>query len=145
MERSMSDCCTTSPKPAGRLTRHTCPRNGIQYRQVSELTIKHHIRNPWTWQPRAQGYFFCTDPECPVVYFGEDNSTIEESEVRSEIGAKTKSEEALICYCFGITIAKAKSDPSLKDYVAQETKLSQCACEARNPSGKCCLSDFPKT
>ena len=141
----MSDCCTTTPEATARPKRHTCPRNGVQYRQVSELTIKHHIERPWMWQSNNQGYFFCTDPKCPVVYFGEDGTTIEESEVRSHIGAKTQSEDALICYCFGITLAQAKSDPSLKDYVVRETKLSHCACEARNPSGKCCLSNFPKS
>jgi hypothetical protein len=141
----MSDCCPTPSATGNRPKRRACPRNGVQYRQVSAMTIRHHIKNSWKWQPVDQGYFFCKDPECPVVYFGEDDTTIEGSELRTEVGVKAKSEEALICYCFGISISQAKSDPNLRDYVVRETKLHQCACEARNPSGKCCLSDFPKT
>lgn len=141
----MSDCCNTSSKLSNPPKRQTCPRNGIEYRQVSALTIKHQIKRPWAWQSYDQSYFFCTDPNCSVVYFSEDDTIIEASELRSPIGVKTHSEEALICYCFGITVAQAQSDPSLKNYVVRETKLGQCACETRNPSGKCCLSSFPKT
>ena len=28
------------------------------------------------------------------------------------------------------------------EFVKRETKSKSCACETRNPSGRCCLSDF---
>ena len=31
-----------------------------------------------------------------------------------------------------------------KEFVMAQTKAQNCACEIRNPSGKCCLVDFPK-
>jgi hypothetical protein len=28
--------------------------------------------------------------------------------------------------------------------VIEQTRLHNCACDVRNPSGRCCLKDFPK-
>lgn len=140
----MSDCCSTSCNTESIPKKHTCPANGKQYGQVSSTTIKHHIKAPWLWHEKNQGYYFCSDPDCSVVYFGEDNSVIEKASLRTEVGVKEKTENALVCYCFGITKLEAKNNPHARQYVVEQTKKQQCACETRNPSGKCCLSDFPK-
>jgi len=87
--------------------------------------------------------FFCRDPDCEVVYFGEDNSVILKTELRTEVGIKDKSEQAMICYCFGVTHAAASRSPHIKAFVIEQTRNQLCACEIRNPSGKCCLKDFP--
>jgi hypothetical protein len=50
----------------------------------------------------------------------------------------------MLCYCFGVTKADARSDPGIKKFVMAQTKLGLCACEMRNPSGRCCLPDFPR-
>ncbi len=92
-----------------------------------------------------QGYYFCTDPECNVVYFGEDNSVIEKALLRTQVGIKEQSENAQVCYCFGVTRAEATKTPQAKAFVLHETKQHACACETHNPSGRCCLSEFPKT
>jgi len=31
---------------------------------------------------------------------------------------------------------------AIKAFVIQQTKEGLCACESRNPSGRCCLADF---
>jgi hypothetical protein len=140
----MSDCCSTSCNKESFPKKHTCPANGKEYGQVSTTTIKHHIKAPWSWQEKSQGYYFCSDPDCSVVYFGQDNSLIEKGSVRTEVGVKEKSEDTLVCYCFGVTKAEAKMNSFTRQFVIGETRQKQCACETRNPSGKCCLSDFPK-
>jgi len=140
----MSDCCSTSCSSNEVKKRHICPTNGFEYGQVPSLTIKHQIKSPWSLSLINQGYYFCTDPDCPVVYFGEDNSIIEKSDLRSEIGVKSNSEDALVCYCYGVTKSQANANPNIRNFVIEETKHHQCACEARNPSGKCCLAEFPK-
>ncbi len=38
-----------------------------------------------------QALFFCDDPECEVVYFGEDGSTILKSQLRTRVGVKEDS------------------------------------------------------
>jgi len=138
----MSDCCSTSceTKPH---RKHRCPVNGGEYSEVLTKTILHHIKMPWAWAEKKQRYYFCEDPNCDVVYFGEDDTVITKSEVRTPIGIKEISEDAPLCYCFGISKADFSSNPSLKDYVIQKTKNDLCSCEASNPSGRCCLKDFP--
>lgn len=140
----MSDCCSTSGKAAAFPKRHICPVNGKAYGLVSSTTIKHHVKAPWAWTEKNQGYYFCSDPDCAVVYFGQDNSVIEKAAVRTAVGIKEKSTDALVCYCYGVTKADAESNPQVRDFVIRETGRQQCACETRNPSGRCCLVDFPK-
>lgn len=139
----MSDCCST--RPTGCFPkRHTCPANGKAYALVPSSTIKHHIKAPWSWNEKNQGYYFCSDPDCEVVYFGQDDSVIEKSSLRSEVGTKETSENALVCYCYGVTRSEAKNNPYIRHFIVEETKQKNCACESKNPSGKCCLADFPK-
>jgi len=80
-----------------------------------------------------------------VVYFGRDNSRVTQSELRTEVGVKTQSEQSVICYCFGVTYGDVRIQPEIKDFVIDKTRKNSCACETRNPSGKCCLKDFPET
>jgi hypothetical protein len=140
----MSDCCSPSCESA-QPNRHPCPGNGIEYAAVSPRTIIHHLKNPWQWVERKQGYYYCEGTGCDVVYFGEDGSVIARSELRWDIGIKDASADALLCYCFGITRADALSNPLLKDYVIEKTKAGMCSCETSNPSGRCCLKDFPRS
>lgn len=141
----MSDCCSSSSCSSNsRPKKYRCPVNGKAYPAVSSTTIKHHIAKPWRWKQKDQVYYFCSDPECEVVYFGEDDSIIKKSGLRTSVGIKENSPEALICYCFGVTQHDAVNNPEIREFVLQETKDKNCACEIRNPSGKCCLKDFPK-
>jgi hypothetical protein len=56
-----------------------------------------------------------------------------------------------VCYCFDISMAdieaarKENDGDACRQFVIQQTKASTCDCETRNPSGKCCLGDFPKS
>ena len=137
----MSDCCSASETH----NKQRCPVNGLEYKVVSEKTIFHHIKEPWHWKGGSQNFYFCDDPECDVVYFGQDGSIIEKYEVRTPIGVKEVSGNALVCYCFGVTADEAILHPETKAFVIEKTKGHVCECEARNPSGKCCLKDFPKS
>ena len=96
------------------------------------------------WDNKDQRYFFCDDPNCDVVYFGEDKSVILKSQLRTKVGLKEATEDALLCYCFGVTKADGLSNPSIKNFVSAETKQGLCSCETSNPSGRCCLKDFPR-
>ena len=141
----MSDCCSNSCSNIETHDKHRCPVNGKEYKGVSEKTILHHINEPWKWDGKQQNYYFCDDPECDVVYFGQDDSVIKKSELRTIVGIKEKSDTFPICYCFGLTASQASTSPEAKAFVVQKTKEHVCECEARNPSGKCCLKDFPNT
>lgn len=142
---TMSSCCASSCSSGYRPAKHHCPVNGREYKEVSATTILHHINSPWAWSNAAQAYYFCDDPDCNVVYFGQDDSVIEKSGLRTPVGKKEKSPGALVCYCFGVTEHEAIENPEIRAFVQQKTKEHACACETRNPSGKCCLKDFPES
>lgn len=139
----MNDCCSPTAIAAPP-KKCKCPVNGIAYTEVSAQTILHHIKHPWQWATRSQGYYFCEDPDCDVVYFGEDGSILSKQDMRGSIGIKDASGDALICYCFAVSRADVLSDPALKEYVTQQTKDGLCSCKTSNPSGRCCLKDFPR-
>lgn len=143
-ERVMSECCFSTGGDCAHPKKQRCPVNGHEYSEVSVRTITHHIKNAWTWQPTRGRYFFCDDPVCEVVYFGDDGSTILKSQLRRQVGRKESSDEGLLCYCFGVTKRDFMSDPTTRDFVVAQTKAGQCSCDTSNPSGHCCLKDFPR-
>jgi hypothetical protein len=137
-----SSCEQTGTKSAPR--KLNCPVNGKAYLSVEPKTISHHLKQSWKWSAVEQGYYFCSDPECDVVYFAEDGGVIKTSELRTAVGVKEMKPDSLICYCYGVTLDDAKSDATIKEFVIQKTKVDECACDTRNPSGRCCLKNFPK-
>lgn len=143
----MNPCCPTESTPEfPRLA--TCPVNGRAYRQVGRRTVLHHVQKPWQAQLRDQDYYFCTDPDCDVVYFGADQSVIRRDAVRLSVGQKSTASDRTVCYCFDMTHAdilgaQTDSGNACKTFVVELTRQSVCDCEIRNPSGRCCLKDFP--
>lgn len=140
----MSDCCSSTKDTTQIPKRHICPKNGTQYHEVPYRTVLHHVKAPWDLSLTEQHYYFCDDPNCVVVYFGLDNTTITKSMLRTKVGIKETADDTLICYCFGVTKADAISNKRAKSFVVEQTKNAKCSCETSNPSGRCCLKDFPK-
>lgn len=140
----MSDCCSTLGCDSTHPKKHRCPANGQEYAEVSARTVAHHIWEPWAWTPTAERYFFCEDPACDVVYFGDDGSTLTKSQLRTRVGAKEKAIDSLLCYCFGVRNEDYQRNPAIKEYVVAQTKAGLCSCDTSNPSGRCCLKDFPR-
>ena len=101
----MTDCCAkpdhnrTPPKTA------TCPRNGRTYPTVELRTVLHHVQRPWTRSLEVQGYYFCDDADCDVVYFGEDQSLLIRGDLRGAVGQKSHGPDKTLCYCFDINAA----------------------------------------
>jgi len=140
----MSDCCSSSCDIGTPSKRHRCPVNSKEYKEVTIKTILHHIKEPWSWKEKQQPYYFCEDPDCDVVYFGQDNSVINTAALLTTVGIKEKNPSAMLCYCFSVSFSVAAENPEIKQFIADKTRSGVCACETRNPSGKCCLKDFPK-
>lgn len=134
-------CCRPENPSTPRTAR--CPRNGFPYAAVSRRTVLHHLKQSWRQKLSEQGYYFCTDPHCDVVYFGEDQQMLERSAIRGEVGQKSLQPQRTICYCFDLSWQDMLAHPGSKDFVVAQTKAASCACEVRNPSGRCCLKDFP--
>lgn len=141
----MSDCCQSTENKTTHPKKHCCPENGMECVEVSAKTISHHLKQPWKWKDAGIRYFFCPDPDCDAVYFGDDNSIISRSQLRTRVGVKEKSSDTPACYCFGVSKADAINDPGIREYVMAQTKNAQCSCDVSNPSGRCCLKDFPRS
>lgn len=139
----MSSCCSSSANKPKSVRRFACPSNNKEYVAVEVKTILQHIKSPWLQTLDEEKYYFCDDPDCDVVYFGLTGSVINKNELRTVVGVKEDSDDTAVCYCFGISKAQAIQDAELKTYVTQQTKEKMCACDIRNPSGRCCLKDFP--
>lgn len=135
----MSECCTVKDNKSSAPKDAVCPANGKRYKQVKLKTILHHVTHPWCRTFSQQAYYYCDDPECEVVYFGEDRSTINSDDMRID----SQTRKNTICYCFDVSSDDlADNREKCKAFVVEQTKHSTCDCEIRNPSGKCCLKDF---
>jgi len=139
----MTDCCPTKPSNKAKLVKQACFQCASKSLSVDIKTILHHIKEPWNQKLVGQ-YYYCSNPNCDVVYFTEQNEFIYKADVRTSIGIKESSADALICFCFGVNNATATTDEHAKNFVIKQTKISSCSCETSNPSGRCCLKDFPK-
>jgi hypothetical protein len=138
----MSDSCGSACSTGSAPRTHVCPVNGLYYKAVGVRTILHHIRAPWGWSGKSQAYYFCEDPDCDVIYFGEDSSVIKRSELRTVVGIKDPDPGALACYCFGVSRADVKRFPGIRGFIAEKTRAGMCSCETANPAGRCCLKDL---
>ncbi len=100
--------------------------------------------------PPRQAFWLCRDPECEVAYFGEDGTTLVVSDLLVEPGFKTKSDQGLLCYCFLVRRSDVEAELResgechIIEHITAEVKAGNCACEVRNPSGKCCLGEVQR-
>jgi hypothetical protein len=139
----VTECCDSKPSGCNPPKMACCPLNGKEYGSVGVKTILHHLAEPWSNRIKDQSYYYCTDANCDVVYFGQDQSVIRRSALRTKVGLKDASPERPVCYCFGVSYAAAKNNARTREFVMEMTKQSLCSCETSNPSGRCCLKDFP--
>jgi hypothetical protein len=85
------------------------------------------------------------------VYFGEDGTLLGTSDVRVIPSFKgSPGPNDLVCYCFLYSRQdiedelKAGGDTTIFERITAEVQAGNCACEVRNPLGKCCLGDVRK-
>lgn len=146
----MSDCCGNKENKNEGCEKNSlprkfnCPVNEKLYVEVDRKTILQHIKSPWKNPLHEDKYYFCDDPNCDIVYFGLNGTRINKTELRTIVGKKEADDDTLVCYCFGVSKSLAVQNPDIKAYVTRQTKEHNCACDIRNPSGRCCLKDFPK-
>ncbi len=142
----MSDCCSVNAKSDNAPVVMSCPVNGARSKQVDMLTVKSLVRQLPLGMPNTQ-YYFCATPGCDVVYFPLDPRAplFRRGDLIVRVGSKETADPIPVCYCFGFTrkdiqaeIAEA-GDSTIANRVSAEVKAGTCACEVKNPSGKCCL------
>lgn len=147
----MSDCCSVNVKPGVAPAAMPCPVNGWRSKQVDTLTIKSLVHKLPFAMPDTQ-YYFCDSPGCEVVYFGFDAEApwFRREDLTVRVGAKETDDLVPVCYCFGITRRdiwdeiRNTGKSTAAERITAEVAAGRCACELRNPSGKCCLGDITR-
>ena len=140
----MSVCSTSSCSIKPKTVKRECPVCQQLCLNVQKKTILQHVKQAWLCKLSDEQYFFCRTKDCEVVYFSNKDIVLNKNDIRTRIGIKEQDDNSLICYCFGVDKAVAATQESVKDFVVAQTKESSCTCETTNPSGRCCLKDFPK-
>ena len=148
----MSDCCSVNPKTGSAPAVMPCPVNGAHSKQVDALTVKSLVRQLPLGMPNDQ-YYFCEARDCDVVYFCFDPQApiFRREHLMVRVGAKETADPIPICYCFGFTRQdiweeiRSTRKSTVAERITTEVKAGHCACEVRNPSGKCCLGDVTRT
>lgn len=142
----MSDCCSIREKSAAAAVM-ACPANGARANQVNILTVRSLVRRLPLDMPATQ-YYFCKSRGCDVVYFASDPQApvFRRDDLLVRVGAE-ESEPIPVCYCFGFTRKDIENGIAevgrltVAERISAEVKRGNCACEVKNPSGKCCLGD----
>ena len=145
-KEDLMDCCNL-PEPASAGT-NRCRQCGAQGRKVHRETMENLLKPEARATIRDGAYFFDRTPDCDVVYFSnEEDSYFTKDALRVRVGIKESEPPTPICYCFGHTTESARKEilgtghSTVADRITAEVQAGNCACEIKNPSGTCCLSE----
>jgi hypothetical protein len=125
-----------------------CPVSSWNSKKVDLLTVRSLVRQlPLGMPPTA--YYFCDDPACYVVYFPSNPQAplFRRADLWVRVGVKEKDDPIPVCYCFGFTRndildeIRVTGRSTVAERITEEVKAGNCACEVKNPSGKCCLGE----
>lgn len=145
----MPACCSISAEERIAPRVMPCPVSGTRSKQVDMMTVKSLVRHLPFGMPPTQ-YYFCAAPGCDVVYFPLTPAapTFRGADLLVEVGVKKPEDPIPVCYCFGVTRedvwneVRRTGKSTAAERVTAEVKAGNCACEVKNPSGKCCLGDI---
>lgn len=133
-------CCSVAPADSGAAR---CPASGSEGKRVDRTTVAALAKGR---VPPRQEFRLCRDAKCEIVYYGSAGTVLTMSDLNVRPGFKEGS-EGLVCYCFLHTeadMARQLGETGKTDVfesIKQEIEAGNCACEVRNPSGKCCLGE----
>lgn len=146
----MPDCCSVSGGSEAPATM-PCPTNGARSKRVNMLTVRSLVRHLPLGMPKAQ-YYFCEVTECDVVYFASkpEAPIFKRADLLVRVGVKETENPVPVCYCFGFTREDIEQEvahigrSAIAQRITAEVKAGNCACEVKNPSGKCCLGNVTR-
>jgi hypothetical protein len=147
----MSDCCSGNARTGAAPAVLACPVNGARSKRVDALTVKSLVRKLPLGMPSTQ-YYFCDASDCEVVYFALDAEAprFHREDLVVRVGAKETADPIPVCYCFGFTRQdiwdeiRSTRKTTVAERITTEVEASRCACEVKNPTGKCCLGDVAR-
>ena len=119
-----------------------------QSRPVSRKTVLLMLKPELLERAMHGNYSFCSARDCSTVYFEvESGEQFTVNDLRIRVGLKVKGDPIPVCYCFGFDEKHIRDEieqtgnTSVPEKVSRLIREGLCACEARNPSGVCCLGE----
>jgi hypothetical protein len=140
----VSNCCTGNSLES---TVARCPQSGSNGSAVDLQTVKALLTETALGRLEPSDYRFCADARCDVVYFNAAASRFSTNDVRVPVLQKLPAGNRLLCYCFGESEATIQAEVDMTgrstavERIRQHIAAGRCACEIRNPKGRCCLGD----
>ncbi|MGH9389518.1 MAG: putative iron-sulfur cluster-binding metallochaperone [Vicinamibacteria bacterium] len=129
------DCCD----PGAPSTRALCRSCGAAGRNVEWITVKSLLTARALERADASEYRFCGSPGCDVVYFTE-RLAFRREDVRVPAFPKEPPGARVVCYCF--EIVEGGIDAETESRIRAHVSAGRCACEIKNPEGRCCLGNL---
>ncbi|WP_097160567.1 putative iron-sulfur cluster-binding metallochaperone [Bacillus oleivorans] len=139
----MEECCNELNEMNIKRNDH-CPSCKNKPKNVKLITLK-SLLVPASLETlnAKETYYFCSTPDCEVVYFDTSHKKYLVSEIK--VPVHQKDENAPICYCFDWTNEKINNylqkGLTPVDAIRENMKENRCGCEVNNPQGSCCLGN----
>ena len=121
----------------------SCPTNGKMGRRMDTQVVKAMLNLPLNVLRNVE-YRFCSDPDCPTVYYSVDGAqTFAEADLRERVYQKHPQDAGVyVCYCFQHRVGEiAAEGKRITAQINKGIENGQCACDIRNPQGSCCLGN----
>lgn len=155
------DCCAKEepaidsnckPDAPSEVAPERCRVCGEQGTPVSRKTVLLMLKPELLEQALAGIFRFCATHKCSIVYFEEHGPRVfTTDDLRVIVGVKANSDPIPVCYCFGFDERHFREEitqtgsTTIPDRISSLIREGLCACEARNPSGLCCLGEVNRT
>jgi len=134
--------CTIQPKGKKR-----CPICENVAKGVLPKTLNALLKDePKQRVDALEGFSLCKTSTCKVVYF-RGSEILTQEDLSVSVGFKDNAKVKNYCYCFGWTEDRIVEDIKINgksqaiEDIQSKMKAIGCACEVKNPSGKCCQAD----
>lgn len=121
-------------------------------RPISRKTVLLMLKPHLLYKAMAETYSFCPTRDCPIVYFEEHgNRVFTTDDLRVIVSCKASNDPIPLCYCFGFDESSLREEiaqtgsTTIPNRISSLIREGLCACEARNPSGVCCLGEVNRT
>jgi CopZ-like zinc binding protein len=118
-----------------------CPECGAVGAEIARRTVVAVTSAPL---PPPQGLRLCRTPDCSLVYYGDAGARIEASSLALLPPFKGGD---VLCFCFLHRLRDLDNGRSaaVVEEITERVRAGDCACDLRNPTGKCCLPDIRRS
>jgi len=141
-------CCLVTEVTDAPL-RADCPQSGTGSRKIQRRTVENLVKPELVGSISDSQYYYCAEPDCPVVYFRQDGSgTFSTEDLRVAVFAKDSGGDVNVCYCYDWTRNRIRNElaetgqSTASREIAEKVRASLCECDIKNPKGACCLGDI---